>query len=108
MTTNLTGILFIVSAVFCDLSANILLKKSKGFSHKKYGCGALLLVAVSFLLLANAIRIMDLSVAYALFGALGIVLTTVVDTCFFGLRISLLGIGGVIMMLAGVVLIKIV
>ena len=51
---------------------------------------------------------MDLSIAYAMFGALGLILTTTVDARFFGLRIRPLGICGVATMIAGVVLIKLI
>ena len=47
------------------------------------------LVGFAFLCLAYAISIMDLSIAYALFGACGLLLTTIIDKLFFGLRINL-------------------
>ena len=108
MTLNLLGILLLISAVGLDLGANICLKKSNGFTQKIYGIAALALVSLSFLCLAHLIRIMDLSIAYAMFGALGLILTTTVDARFFGLRIRPLGICGVATMIAGVVLIKLV
>lgn len=108
MTLNLLGILLLIGAVGLDLGANICLKKSNGFTQKIYGIAALALVSLSFLCLAHLIRIMDLSIAYAMFGALGLILTTTVDARFFGLRIRPLGICGVATMIAGVVLIKLI
>ena len=108
MTLNLLGILLLISAVGLDLGANICLKKSNGFTQKRYGIAALSFVVLSFFCLAHLIRIMDLSIAYAMFGALGLILTTTVDARFFGLRIRPLGICGVATMIAGVVLIKLV
>lgn len=108
MALNLLGILLLIGAVGLDLGANICLKKSNGFTQKIYGIAALALVSLSFLCLAHLIRIMDLSIAYAMFGALGLILTTTVDARFFGLRIRPLGICGVATMIAGVVLIKLV
>ena len=59
---------------FCifDVLANICLKKSQGFKYKLYGFLAISLVGFAFLCLAYAISIMDLSIAYALFGACGL------------------------------------
>ena len=108
MALNLLGILLLIGAVGLDLGANICLKKSNGFTQKIYGIAALALVSLSFLCLAHLIRIMDLSIAYAMFGALGLILTTTVDARFFGLRIRPLGICGVATMIAGVVLIKLI
>ena len=108
MALNLLGILLLIGAVGLDLGANICLKKSNGFTQKIYGIAALALVSLSFLCLAHLIRIMDLSIAYAMFGALGLILTTTVDARFFGLRIRPLDICGVATMIAGVVLIKLV
>ena len=69
MTVNLLGILLLVGAVGLDLCANICLKKSNGFTQKRYGIAALSFVVLSFFCLAHLIRIMDLSIAYAMFGA---------------------------------------
>ena len=52
---------------------------------------AISLVGFAFLCLAYAISIMDLSIAYALFGACGLLLTTIIDKLFFGLRIKPFG-----------------
>lgn len=106
MTANAFGILLLTAAVLFDLGANICLKKSNGFAKKSYGLSALCLVTLSFLCLAHLIRIMDLSIAYALFGVLGLLLMTTIDARFFHLRISPLGICGLATMIAGVVLIK--
>lgn len=108
MTSNALGILLLIGAVCLDLGANICLKKSNGFAQKAYGIAALSLVSLSFLCLAHLIRLMDLSIAYAMFGALGLILTTTVDARFFGLRIRPLGMCGVATMIAGVVLIKLI
>lgn len=51
---------------------------------------------------------MDLSIAYALFGAFGLLLTTIIDKFFFGLHIKPLGAIGLITMITGIVLIKMI
>lgn len=108
MSDGTIGTLLIIGSVFFDVLANICLKKSQGFKYKLYGFLAISLVGFSFLCLAYAISIMDLSIAYALFGACGLLLTTIIDKLFFGLRIKPLGIIGLMTMITGIVLIKMI
>lgn len=103
-----TGIIYLLLAVATDVIANIFLKKSNGFHNKKYGFASLALIGVAFLFLAQALLTLDLSIAYAVWGALGILLTTCVDKAFFGLRIKPLGFAGIATMISGIVLLKMV
>ena len=76
---QMTGLFYIILAVIADVIANVCLKKSNGFASKKYGFASLALIGVAFLLMAQALVTLDLSIAYAVWGALGILLTTCVD-----------------------------
>lgn len=106
MSTSLTGFLFIIGAVITDVLANICLKKSNGFQKKLYGITALFLVAAAFYFLSLALQNMELSIAYASFGALGIVLTTLADKALFRLRLRRPAIIGILLMLIGIIMIK--
>ena len=97
---QMTGLFYIILAVIADVIANVCLKKSNGFANKKYG--------VAFLLMPQALVTLDLSIAYAVWGALGILLTTCVDKAFFGLRIKPLSFVGIATMISGIVLLKMV
>lgn len=108
MSDGTIDTLLIIGSVFFDVLANICLKKSQGFKYKLYGFLAISLVGFAFLCLAYAISIMDLSIAYALFGACGLLLTTIIDKLFFGLCIKPLGIIGLMTMITGIVLIKMI
>lgn len=103
-----TGIIYLLLAVATDVIANIFLKKSNGFHNKTYGFASLALIGVAFLFLAQALLTLDLSIAYATWGALGILATTCVDKAFFGLRIKPLGFVGIATMISGIVLLKMV
>ena len=96
-----TGIIYLLLAVATDVIANIFLKKSNGFHNKKYGFASLALIGVAFLFLAQALLTLDLSIAYATWGALGILATTFVDKLFFGLKIKPLGAFGILTMIGG-------
>lgn len=108
MTDSMMGTLLIIGSVFFDVLANIFLKKSHGFKYKFYGILAISFVGMAFVCLAIAITLMDLSIAYSLFGAFGLLLTTVIDKLFFGLQIKPLGVMGIFTMILGIVLIKMV
>lgn len=106
MDLRITGSILIIAAVISDVIANIYIKKSKGFSKKLSAFSALFFVGLAFYFLSKAITYMDLSVAYASFGALGIVLTTLIDKTFFKLKINWLGTAGIVMIITGIILIK--
>lgn len=108
MSDGMIGTLLIISSVFFDVLANIFLKKSHGFKYKIYGILAISFVGMAFICLAIAITLMDLSIAYSLFGAFGLLLTTVIDKLFFGLQIKPLGVVGIFTMILGIILIKMV
>lgn len=103
---QMTGLFYIILAVIADVIANVCLKKSNGFASKKYGFASLALIGVAFLFLAQALLTLDLSIAYATWGALGILATTFVDKLFFGLKIKPLGAFGILTMIGGIVMLK--
>ena len=49
------GFLFLIGSILCDVVANICLKKSQGFKYKLWGAGAVLLIIIAFIALAQAI-----------------------------------------------------
>lgn len=106
MSASIIGLLAVTASAVLDVFANIFLKKSQGFQHKGYGAAALLCIALAFLSLAYAIGFLELSIAYALFGAIGLLLTTVADVRLFRLRIRPLGAAGLFMTVAGIVVIQ--
>lgn len=112
MTINLSpatiGTLLILGSVISDVIANVFLKKSQGFKRKKYGFLAISFVGIAFLFLAAAISLMDLSIAYSLFGAFGLLLTTIIDKVFYNLKIRPIGVLGLFIMIGGIVLVKMV
>ena len=106
MNTKLVALFFIALAVVMDVLANICIKKSCGLKNKKYAVFSVLLIIGFCFSITEAIRRMDLSIAYAMFGALGLISTTIVDKLLFGLRIGGLGIAGMISVVGGIVMMK--
>lgn len=98
--------MFLGVSILLDVCANICLKKSEGFKRRTWGAGALLLIVMAFMLLSQAVKTMDLSVAYALWGTVGILLTTGLDVAFYGVRLKGVAVLGIACMVTGIVLIK--
>ncbi len=81
-------------AIVLEIIANVFLKFSDGFRRKIYG------------ILSLAVKGIDLSVAYALWGGFGIAATIAAGWVLFGQRLNNKGWAGVILLVAGMVLIK--
>lgn len=105
MSSNFAFLLIALSAVL-DIFANLMMKKSDGFKHKLYGIGGIALVCLAFVLLSFVSQVMDLAIAYALWGALAIFGTAMSARIIFGQRINKIGWLGIAMILASVYLLK--
>ena len=86
--------------------ANVFLKFSDGFRRKLYGILSLVAVLAAFSALSQAVKGIDLSVAYALWGGFGIAATLAAGWILFGQRLNHKGWIGVVLLLAGMVMIK--
>lgn len=95
--------LFVVSSALIEVAANLMLEKSNGFRNKAWGFGAIGMVWVAFALLGQAVRGIDLAVAYALWGALGIIGTAIGARVFFGQKLKPLGWLGMAVVISSVV-----
>jgi Membrane transporters of cations and cationic drugs len=96
------GWIFLLAATCLDVIANVAVKISHGFYRKKFGILALGCAMTAFACLAQALQDIELSVAYAFWGAAGLCLTTITDCCLFGQRLSVMGWLGMIIIVLGV------
>ena len=96
----------IVIAAVLDVMANLLMKKSDGFKHKKYGIPALFMICMAFTLLAQVTQVIDLTVAYVSWGAMAILGTVISARYLFGQRLNWIGWVGIIMIFCAIVLLK--
>ncbi|WNN46242.1 MULTISPECIES: multidrug/spermidine efflux SMR transporter subunit MdtI [Winslowiella] len=99
-------LLYLLLAVVLEIIANIMLKKSEGFRRWGYGVLSLLAVLGAFSALAQAVKGIDLAVAYALWGGLGIAATVAAGWILFNQRLNKKGWIGLIVLLAGMVMLK--
>jgi spermidine export protein MdtI len=101
-------LLWLLVAVSLEIAGTYLLKLSDGMSRRLPGAGGILLVMGAFAALAQAIKGMDLSVAYAVWGGAGLVITAIVGSLVFGQRIRPAGWLGIVLVVAGVATLKLI
>ncbi|MGL4455020.1 MAG: SMR family transporter [Plesiomonas sp.] len=94
---------FVIAAALLDVAANMALNKSKGFKRKRWGFLSILLVMSAFTLLTEAVRGMDLAVAYASWGAIGILGTAIGSWIIFKEKLKPIGWAGIVVIATSVV-----
>ncbi|MCE0913179.1 multidrug/spermidine efflux SMR transporter subunit MdtI [Pseudomonas sp. NMI760_13] len=93
-------------AIVLEVLANLLLKYSDGFRRKGLGVASILCVLAAFTALAQAVKDIDLSLAYAIWGGFGILATVAMGWALFGQRLSGRGWLGLVLLLVGMSLLK--
>ncbi|MFQ1779881.1 SMR family transporter [Aeromonas veronii] len=96
----------VLGAALIDIGANMAINRSKGFRYKGWGFQGIMLVLGAFTLLSEAVSggQIDLAVAYATWGAIGIVGTALGGLLFFGERLKPIGWAGMMVMALAVVM----
>lgn len=96
----------VLGAALLDIGANMAINRSKGFRYKGWGFLGIMLVFGAFTLLSEAVSggQIDLAVAYATWGAIGIVGTALGGLLFFGERLKPIGWAGMMVMALAVVM----
>lgn len=97
---------YVVIAALLDIAANMSLTKSRGFAHKGWGFFAIALVLGAFTLLAQAVKEIDLAIAYASWGAIGILGTALGGLILFNQKLKPIGWVGIFTVIASVIIMK--
>lgn len=93
-------------AIVLEIVANVFLKFSDGFRRKIFGLLSPAAVLAAFSALSQAVKGIDLSVAYALWGGFGIAATLAAGWILFGQRLNRKGWIGTVLLLAGMIMVK--
>lgn len=93
-------------AIVLEVIANLLLKYSDGFRKRGLGVISILCVLAAFTALAQAVRDIELSLAYAIWGGFGILATVAMGWALFGQRLVGRGWLGLALLLVGMSLLK--
>lgn len=95
--------LYLVLAIIFETSGTTLLKFSNGFTVVFPSIGAIISYALCFLFLSYALRTIDMSVAYAIWGALGILLISAIGMIFLHESVSVIKVASILLIVLGTV-----
>lgn len=99
--------LFLALAIVSEVFGSTMLKLSNGFSRPWPALGVVLGFGLAFYFLALALKNIPLGTAYAIWAGVGLVLTAAVSIVFFGQKADAAGLAGMVLILAGVVVLNV-
>jgi small multidrug resistance pump len=97
------GWLFLGLAIMLELSGTLSMKMSEGFSRLLPSVCMFILYGISFTCLNYALRYIDMSVAYATWSGIGIVLISAAGVWLFHERLSVASMLWMVVIVVGVV-----
>lgn len=98
--------LYLAIAIALEIVANVLMKFSEGFRRKLPAVIAIVCALAAFTALSYAIQGIQLSVAYGIWGGVGLIATAIFGITLFGERLRASGWLGLLLIMVGVVLLK--
>jgi small multidrug resistance pump len=99
----MSGWLLLTGAILTEVLATISLKLSDGFSRAVPSVVVVVGYLVSFYLLARVLSNgMSLGVVYAVWSAMGVALIVLADVLWFDERLTLMQVGGLLLVVLGV------
>ncbi|WP_348228680.1 DMT family transporter [Trichocoleus desertorum] len=94
---------FLASAILCELIATLCLKKTNGFVNSKYLLGSVIGYPAAFICFGFSLKGIEVSVAYAIWSAIGIVGTTILGAALFGESLSNFKMACILLILFGII-----
>lgn len=94
---------FLLGAIAAEVAATSLMKSTEGFSRLWPTVAVLGGYVISFILLAQAVKGVQVSVAYALWSALGTAAIVAIGAAFLNEPITVVKVAGISLIIAGVV-----
>jgi small multidrug resistance pump len=94
---------YLAMAIICEVIGTTFLAKSEQFTRLVPTLIMGVLYAISFYLLTQTLKTIPLGIAYALWGGLGIVLTSLVSVVVFKQSLDAAAVVGITMIVSGVV-----
>ena len=99
------GYVFLGLAIIACVAGSSALTASDGMKNKKYGVIGVVVFAISYVLLSRSILTINISIAYAIFCGVGIILSSIISMVVFRQKITGIGIACMILILAACVII---
>jgi small multidrug resistance pump len=97
---------FLLGAIACEVVGTSLLKSTEGFSRLGPTAACLVAYAAAFALMAQAVKQVQVGVAYAMWSGLGTASIVVIGAVFLGEPLGTAKVLGVLLVIAGVVLLN--
>lgn len=94
---------FLAAAIICEVIGTTFLAKSEQFTRLVPTLIMFVLYALSFYALTQTLKVIPLGIAYALWGGLGIVLTSLVSVFIFKQSLDAAAVIGIAMIVGGVI-----
>lgn len=100
------GYIFLAGAIITELIGATSLKYSNGFSKLIPTIVCLISYLSCFFFMSRSLMSLKLNIVYATWSGIGIVATTVLSILLFKEKISVLGVFGIVLIIAGVILLN--
>lgn len=94
-------------AIICEVTGSTFLQKSEQFSRLWPTVAMALFFAASFFFLSQALKVIPLGVAYAIWGGLGIVLTALISVFVFRFALDAAALIGIALIVTGVIVMNV-
>ncbi|MDZ4370535.1 MAG: multidrug efflux SMR transporter [Phenylobacterium sp.] len=95
--------LYLALAIVLEVAATFLLKLSNGFEKVQWGVASIALYSACFWVLAPALKVIPVGVAYAIWAGVGIAAAGAIGAFAFGEKLGPLQLGFVAMIMVGAV-----
>lgn len=107
MNPILVAYFFLALAIASEVTGSAFLQRSEQFSKLVPTIVMVVFYVASFFFLSQALKVLPLGVAYAIWGGLGIVLTALVSVFVFRQALDLAAIIGIALIVAGVIVMNV-
>jgi small multidrug resistance pump len=98
--------LYLAIAIVCEVIGTSALKATEGFTRLAPSAIVVVGYGVSFYFLSLALKAIPVGVAYAVWSGVGVALITLIGWLAFGQRLDAPALAGIVLIVAGVVVIR--
>lgn len=100
------GYLYLAIAIVGELVGTTFLKYSEGFTKLGPSLISIISYSLCFFFFSKSLLTINLSISYATWSAVGLIVTTLISVCLFKEGITVAGIAAIIMITVGVVILN--
>ena len=94
-------------AIGLEIVATTSLQRSEGFTKPLWSVAVIVGYAISFYLMSQVLKTIPVSVAYAIWSGAGTAVVAAIGMVLLGEPVSLLKVGGIALIIAGVVMLNV-